>query len=79
MNENERKRLIVQIKSSKPTFAAMEAVVKVIEKELEKQKHRTIFLIPCSLSFFIGILVAIGVVRDITTGMLLSKDLGVMF
>lgn len=79
MNENERKWLIVQIKSSKPTFVAMEAVVKVIEKELEKQKHRTIFLIPCSLPFFIGILVAIGVVRDITAGMLLSKDFGIMF
>jgi len=79
MNENERKWLIVQIKSSKPTFVAMEAVVKVIEKELEKQKHRTIFVIPCSLPFFIGILVAIGVVRDITAGMLLSKDFGIMF
>lgn len=79
MNENERKYLIVQIKSSKSTFVAMEAVIKAIEKESEKQKRRTVFLIPCSLPFFIGILVAFGVIRDITTGMLLSKDFGIMF
>ena len=78
MNENERKYLIVQIKSSKPTFAAMEAVIKVIEKESEKQKHRKFFLILCSLPFFIGILVVIGVVRKIITGMLLPKDFGIM-
>ncbi|MCQ2416730.1 MAG: hypothetical protein MJ071_02845 [Oscillospiraceae bacterium] len=78
MNENERKYLIVQIKSSKPTFVAMEAVIKVIEKESEKQKRRTVFLIPCSLPFFIGILSAIGVVRKVITGMLL-KDFGIMF
>ena len=30
MNENERKWLITQIKSSKPTIVAMETVIKVI-------------------------------------------------
>ena len=79
MNENERKWLITQIKSSKPTFVAMEAVIKVVEKESEKQKRRTIFLIPFSLPFFIGIIVAIGSVRNIITGVLLPKDFGTMF
>ena len=79
MNENERKWLITQIKSSKPTFVAMEAAIKVIEKESEKQKRRTVFLIPCSLPFFIGIIVAIGLVRKIITGVLMPKDFGIMF
>lgn len=79
MNENERKYLIVQIKSSKSTFVAMEAVIKVIETESEKQKRRTFFLIPCSLPFFIGILVGSGAVRRIITGMLQPKDFGILF
>ncbi|MCQ2459123.1 MAG: hypothetical protein MJ081_01990 [Ruminococcus sp.] len=74
MNENERKWLIVQIKSSKSTFVAMKAVITVIEKETEKQKRRTFFMIPFSLPFFIGIIAAIGLVKKIIMGMIMPKD-----
>ena len=78
MNENERKWLITQIQSSKPTIVVMETIIKVIAKETEKQKYRTFFLIPCSLPFFIGIIVLIGTLRKIIMGMLSQKDFCVM-
>lgn len=79
MNENERKWLITQLRSSKPTIVAMEAVIKVIATESEKQKRRTFFMIPCSLPFFIGLIVLIGTVRKIITGTLSQKDSCIMF
>lgn len=79
MNENERKWLITQIKSSKPTIVAMETVIKVIVKESEKQKYRTFFLIPCALPFFIGLIVSIGTVRKIIMGIMPQKDFCIMF